>query len=161
MWYSGVRVLVAEITVGHGFWPVTHVTHQSIDPWAATRVSRLLTSHDSRLLQFPVRTTKWSALKIKHHHYHKILRRGGGVETTELNWRCGLSCAISLYNVWRKRNHGSTGHKYWPVTTWPTQICWPTWPVTRDPLTRCHLWLLANLTYTLQMITYNYVPYVR
>jgi len=25
----------------------------------------------------------------------------------------------------------------WP--TWPTQICWPTRPVTRDPLTHCHL----------------------
>ena len=39
------------------------------------------------------------------------------VETSELNWRCDLSCAVSLYNVWKKRNHGSTGHdQYWPVT---------------------------------------------
>ena len=34
------------------------------------------------------------------------------VETTVswLNWRCGLSCAVSPYNVWKTRNHGSTGH---------------------------------------------------
>ena len=52
-----------EMTMGHTFWPVTHVTHQPIiDRWPAwppTRDSRLLTSHDSRLLQFPVRITKW------------------------------------------------------------------------------------------------------
>jgi len=43
---------------GHTFSPLTHhVTHQSID--RVTRDSRLLTSHDSRLLQFPVRTAKW------------------------------------------------------------------------------------------------------
>jgi len=57
---------LSEMTVGHTFWPVTHVTHQSIDPWPAwlvTRDSRLLTSHDSRLLQFPVRTTKWKCFQ--------------------------------------------------------------------------------------------------
>ena len=41
--------LVSEMTMGHTFWPVTRVTHDS----------RLLTSHDSRLLQFPVRTSEW------------------------------------------------------------------------------------------------------
>jgi len=33
-------------------WPISQLTH---DP----RLTTLLTSHDSRLLQFPVRTTKW------------------------------------------------------------------------------------------------------
>jgi len=40
------HVCDSEMTMGHTFWPVT-------------RDSRLLTSHDSRLLQFPARTTKW------------------------------------------------------------------------------------------------------
>ena len=45
-----------------------------------------------------------SALKIKPHHCHKILRSPYSVEITELNWRCGLSSAVSLCNVWKKRN---------------------------------------------------------
>ena len=44
---------LSEMTVGHTFWPVTRVT----------RDSRLLTSHHSRLLQFPVRTTKWKCFQ--------------------------------------------------------------------------------------------------
>ena len=53
-----------------------------------------------------------SALKIKH-NCHKI------------------TCSWNLVNL-------ITSTDPWP--TRPTQICWPTWPVTRDPLTNCHLW---------------------
>jgi len=30
----------AELTMRHILWPVTHVTHQSADPWPATRMTR-------------------------------------------------------------------------------------------------------------------------
>ena len=43
-----VTVCTPELTMGHILWPMTLVTHQSIDPWPAwpvTHDSRLLTSH--------------------------------------------------------------------------------------------------------------------
>ena len=71
-----------------------------------TCYSRLLTSHDSWLLQFPVRTTKW---------------------------KCSQNQTSSLpqHNFWKKRNHGSTGHEYWPVTHSDL--------LTHDLLTHCYL----------------------
>ena len=53
-----------------------------------------------------------SAIKIKHHHCHKI------------------ACSWNLVNLIMGQRVTSTDP--WP--TWPTQICWPTWPVTRWPI---------------------------
>jgi len=53
-----------------------------------------------------------SALKIKHHHCHKI------------------ACSWNLVNLIMGQRVMSTDP--WPM--WPTQICWPTWPVTRWPI---------------------------
>jgi len=64
----------AEMTMGHTFWPVTHVTHQSIDPWPAwpvTRDPRLLTSHDSRLLQFSLQWANGPTVPITYMRYRR------------------------------------------------------------------------------------------
>jgi len=73
-WHSGSRNASfthcrAEMTMGHTFWPVTH------DP-------RLLTSHDSRLLQFPVRMdgVEFNAPLDTISHF------GGGLLSQSLDW---------------------------------------------------------------------------
>ena len=99
------------MTTGHTFWPVTRVTR---DP-------RLLTSHDSRLLQFPVRTPlSGSALNIKHHHCHKILRRNNWIKLTLWLRLCRKSAVVGILLTWSWVNGSRV--------------------LTRDPLTHCHLW---------------------
>jgi len=80
-----------------------------------TRDWRLLTRHDSRLLQFPVRTTKWKCSQN---------------QTSSLPQN-------SLFLESCKLDHGSTGHEYWPVThvTHSDLLT----HLTRDRLTHCHL----------------------
>jgi len=134
---------VAEMTVGHTFWLVTHVTHQSIDPWPVTHDYSWVVTPDYCSFQSGPLGLSGSALKIKHHHCHKILRRNNWIKLT-----CGLSCAVSLYNVWKKRNHGSTGHKYWPVTHVThsdllTHLIRDPWPA--DPLSSLLSWLSCHL----------------
>jgi len=61
-------------------WPVTHVTHQSIDPWPATHdYSRVMTPDYCSFQSVPL---SGSALKSKHHHCHKILSRNNWIKLT-------------------------------------------------------------------------------
>jgi len=96
-----------------------------------TRDPRLTTAHCCSFQSWPL---GGSALKTN------ITATRYSVETTELNWRCGLSCAVSLLfleSCWL--DHGSTGHEYWLVThvTHSDLLT----HLTRDPLTHshCHL----------------------
>ena len=134
--------------MGHNFWPMTHVTHQSIDPWPAwpvTRDPRLTTTHESWLptiAVFQSAPLSGSALKIKHHHCHKILRRNNWIKLTLWLKLCRKSLQCP-----KKRNHGSTGHEYWPVTHVThsdllTHLTRDPWPA--DPLSS-RLWCRSRM----------------
>jgi len=82
----------------HTFWLVTHVTHQSIDPWPATHdYSRVMTPDYCSFQSGPLTA---SALKIKHHHCQKILRRNNWIKLTL--WL--KLCRKSLQCLKTKRN---------------------------------------------------------
>ena len=112
-------------------WPVTRVTR---NPWPATHdYSGVMTPDYCSFQSAPL---SGSALKIKHHHCHKILRRNNWIKLTLWLKLCRKSLQCLKKNEIMGQRVTSTDP--WP--TWPSQICWPTWPVTRDPLTHCHLW---------------------
>ena len=91
-------------------WPISQLTRDPRDPWPATHdYSRVMTPD---YCSFKSGSLSESALKIKHHHCHKI------------------ACSWNLVNLIMGQRVMSTDP--WP--TWPTQICWPTWPVTRWPI---------------------------
>ena len=99
-----LHAAASEMTMGHTFWPVTHVTHQSIEQWPATHdYPRVMTPDYCSFQPGPL---SGSALKIKHHHCHKT------------------ACSWNLVNL-------IIGQQVTSTDPWPTQICWPTWPVTR------------------------------
>ena len=103
-----------------------------------------------------------SALKIKHHHCHGILRRNNWIKLTlwlklyrrnlkRFRWVLStvlnvlassviICCAnarnASLFLESCELDHGSTSHEYWPVTHSDLLT-----HLTRDPLTHCHLCL--------------------
>jgi len=78
-------------------WPVTRVTR---NPWPATHdYSRVMTPDYCSFQSAPLSGSMLSKSNI-------ITATKYSVETTELNWRCGLSCAVSLYNVWKNEIMG-------------------------------------------------------
>ena len=91
-------------------WPISQLTRDPRDPWPATHDYSRVTTPD--YCSFQSGPLSGSALKIKHHHCHKI------------------ACPWNLVNLIMGQRVTSTDP--WP--TWPTQICWPTWPVTRWPI---------------------------
>jgi len=94
------------------------------DPWPAWPVthdySRVTTPDYCSFQPGPL---SGSALKIKHHQCRKILRRNNWIKLTLWLKLCrkSLQCLI-------------VGQRVTSTDTWPTQICWPTWPVTRWPI---------------------------
>jgi len=76
------------------------------DPWPATRdYSRVMTPDYCSFQSGPL---SGSALKVKHHHCHKIHRRNKWIKLTL--WL--KLCRKSLQCLKKRRNHGSTGHEY-------------------------------------------------
>ena len=115
------------MTMVHTFWPANHVTHQSIDPWPATHdYSRVMTPDYCSFQSGPL---SGRALKIKHHHCHKILRRNNWIKLTLWLNLCRKSLQCLKNEIMGQR---VTSTDPWP--RWPTQICWPIWPVTRWPV---------------------------
>jgi len=98
-----LHAAASEMTMGHTFWPVTHVTHQSIEQWPATHdYPRVMTPDYCSFQPGPL---SGSALKIKHHHCHKT------------------ACSWNLVNL-------IMGQRVTSTDPWPTQIIDPLdpWP---------------------------------
>jgi len=104
------------------------LTRDPRDPWPATHdYSRVMTPDYCSFQSGPL---SGSALEIKHHHCHKILRRNNWIKLTLWLSLCCKSVQCPEKNEITDQRVTSTDP--WP--TWPTQICWPTWPVTRWPI---------------------------
>ena len=132
------------------FWPVTHVTHQPIDPcdaWPATHKTRrvpsksaegiwcLETANDRLWVEFGAVAT-WDSLLPKfvyilmlYLHYLFLFIFTVCCHFVSLFWKME-SCQL---------DHGATGHEYWPVTQSDLLT-----HLTRDPLTHCHLWYIYH-----------------
>ena len=80
----------SEMTMGHTFWPVTHVTHQSIDPW-------LLTSHDSRLLQFSLQWANGPTVPITYMRYRRTF-----MSLSEVSEQQHMKLKASMEQQWNK-----------------------------------------------------------
>ena len=128
---------------------VTLLTRDPRDPWPVTHdYSRVMTPDYCRFQSGPL---SWSALKIKHHHCHKILRRN--------NWiKLALWLKLCRKSLQCLKKNEIMGQRVTSTDPWPTQICWPTWPVTRDPLTHCHLWCCgaSSSLYGTKVCRYNW-----
>jgi len=107
----------------HILWPVTHVTHQSADPWPAwpvthdqvpdhsMRQSRLLTNHDEFTLlpSYFCNLEFWIWLLQYIYSKSSIVHSCYKLNTVN-------SSLINLLHVYTLPNHGSSILRYWHVT---------------------------------------------
>jgi len=107
------------------------------DPWPATHDYSRVTSPD--FCSFQSGPLRGSALKIKHHHCHKILRRNNWIKLTLSLKLCrkSLQCLKKTWS-WAKRTRVLTHVTHSDLLT----------HLTRDPLTHCHLCLTHGALYS-------------
>jgi len=133
----------AELTIGHILWPVTHVTHQSADPWPAWPVthdpvpdrgmsrSRLHDASQSRLLPSIFCSLKiWIWLMQYKYTTSSCLHSNCYKPNTVVQFfnylRLFCECEqytthkektmLNLLHVYTSPNHGSSVLQHWPVT---------------------------------------------
>jgi len=114
-------------------WPISQLTRGPRDPWPSTHdYSRVMTPEYCSFQSGPL---SGNALKIKHHHCHKILHRNNWIKLTSWLKLCrkSLQC-LEKRNLKRLRWVLSTVLN---VTRDPLRFVDPLdpWPVTRDTLT--------------------------
>ena len=122
---SGSHFLTRDLRDPSVNWPVTRVTREP----RLNDYSRVMTPDYCSFQSGPL---SGSALKIKRRHCHKILSRNNWIKLTLWLKLCRKSLQCLEKNE-------IVGQRVTSTDPWPTQICWPTWPVTSNPLTHCHL----------------------